>query len=330
MALVQLRRGAGPMVPPSLRHAGPVLVLIVLALIFTVLNHRFMSWFSLSALLESAAIPSVLAVGLTFVVLQGSIDLSLEGVVSATGMIASLLVANTVTPLQLGPAGLGLALLCGLLFGVLNGAIFIGLRIPSLIVTIGTWFVLLGLATLLFPGTPPVIRDPLLAGLALTKVLGLSIVVYIALMVLAAGVFIERHTRFGRMCRGIGADEAALRLAGVSTRTFKVGAFAICGFLAGVAGLLSASRLGYGEPIQGQGLAFPAVSAVVIGGTLLSGGRGGVLCSIVGVLILEVIRQGLLMSGFDPLLRQVIEGGALVAAVAIGTWHMRRRLRVVK
>lgn len=306
------------------------MVLAALVLIFYVLNSRFISWFSIAALLEGAAIPSLLAVGLTFVVLQGSIDLSLEGIVSATGMIVSLLVANSVNSLNMGVVGVALAVACGLLFGLINGAIFIGLRIPSLIVTIGTWFVLLGLATLLFPGTPPVTRDALLVGLALTKIGGLSIIVYIAMLCIAAGVLVERHTRFGRVCRGIGADEPALKLAGVNVVLFKAAAFALCGFLAGVAGVLSTARLGYGEPIAGQGLAFPAVSAVVIGGTLLSGGRGGVLYSMVGVLILEVIRQGLVMTGFDPLLRQVIEGAALIMAVAVGTWQMRRRLRVVK
>ncbi|MER9947246.1 ABC transporter permease [Mesorhizobium sp. M0047] len=319
-----------PSLQNSLNRIGPVLVLMALVAGFYLLNQRFISWFSMSALLENAAVACILAVGLTFVVLQGSIDLSLEGVVSATGMIVSLLVANSASPQNLGLGGIGLALACGLAFGLLNGILFVGLRIPSLIVTIGTWFALLGLAALLFPGTPPVISDPLLIGIALTKIGGLSIVVYLAMLVIAGAVVVERHTRFGRICRAIGADETALKLAGVNTSFFKIAAFAVCGLLAGLAGILSAARLGYGEPIAGQGLAFPAVSAVVIGGTLLSGGRGGVLYSIVGVLILEVIRQGLVMTGFDPLLRQAIEGAALVTAVAMGTWRMRSRLRVVK
>lgn len=313
-----------------LGQLGPAIVLIVLFMVFVALNQRFASFPSMAALLEGAAIPSLLAVGLTFVVMQGSIDLSLEGVVSATGMIVSLLVANSVSGFELGFVGIVIALACGLAFGAVNGAIFVYLRTPSLIVTIGTWFILVGVATMLFPGTPPVIRAPELLQFALTKIGGISLIVYVMLVFVILGVLVERFTTFGRMCRGIGADEPTLRLAGINVARFKIAAFAFSGGLAAVAGVLSAARLGYGEPTSGQGLAFPAVSAVVIGGTLLSGGRGGVLYSIVGVLILEVIRQGLVMTGFDPLLRQVIEGAALILAVSIGTWQMRARLRVVK
>jgi len=313
-----------------LSQLGPMVVLIALIVFFYFLNNRFLSPASLAALIESAAIPSLLAVGLTFIVVQGSIDLSLEGIVSATGMILSLLVANTVTDHSLGISGIAIALACGLIFGALNGAIFVWFHTPSLIVTIGTWFILLGLATLLFPGTAPTIVDPIVVGLALGKILGLSPVVYISVIAIALGFFIERRTRFGRISRAIGADETAIILAGIGTSRFKIAAFAFSGVLAAVAGVLSVARLGYGEPLSGQGLMFPTVSAVVIGGTLLSGGRGGVLYSVVGVLILEVIKQGLIMTGFDPLLRQVVEGAALLVAVSIGTWQMRSKLRVVK
>lgn len=314
----------------SVGRFGPVLVLIALIVLFYFLNKRFVSPASIAALLESAAIPSLLAVGLTFIVMQGSIDLSLEGIVSATGMIVSLLVANTVTGNGFGVSGIAIALVCALLFGAINGAVFVWLSTPSLIVTIGSWFILLGLANLLFPGTPPTITDPLVIGLALNKIGGLSLTVYLSLFAIAIGVFMERQTRFGRISRAIGADETAIILAGIKTRYFKIAAFAFSGLLAGLAGILSVARLGYGEPLSGQGLMFPTVSAVVIGGTLLSGGRGGVLYSIVGVLILEVIKQGLIMTGFDPLLRQVVEGAALLIAVSIGTWQMRAKLRVVK
>ncbi len=313
-----------------LQDYGPILVLALLSTYFSFASDRFLSVSVLASLLESAAIPAVLVVGLTFVMLQGSIDLSLEGVVAATTMAVALLVSNTVTANDFGLFGLFIAVAMGLAFGLANGMLYIWFRIPSFIVTIGTWFVASGVATLLFPGRAPSITDHRLTDLALFKVGGLSLIVYCTIGLIFVATLVERHTRFGRISMAIGSDEQALRLAGIAVSPYKIGAFAICGMLAGVAGVFSAARLGVGNPIAGDGLLFPAVSAAVIGGTLLSGGRGGVIHSVIGVLILEVIRQGLIQTGSNPLVSKVIEGAATIIVVGVGTWAMRSKVRVVK
>lgn len=208
--------------------------------------------------------------------------------------------------------------------------IYAFMRLPSLIVTLATWFIGLGVATLLFPGRQPQIIDTRLTALALDKTLGVSALVFIALTVFTVAYLAQRYTHFGRLCYAIGRDERTTRQSGQRVRLHKIAAFALMGTLAGLGGVMISAQLSVGNPMAGQGFLFPAVSAAVIGGTLLSGGVGGVMHSIVGVFILEVLRNGMVQLGVDPYLRHVVEGATIIGALLAGNWSLRRRLRVVK
>jgi len=315
---------------PQLREWGPVLVLVALVIFFSLVGDGFTSLANLQSIIETSAIPSIAVIGLTFIILQGSIDLSIEGIASLTCLLIGLFVANSVTQHDSMVGAVALALGSGLAFGVLNGWIYTRLRIPSLIVTLGTWFVAGGIATFLFPSRQPVIADHELLALALDKHLGLSGIVYIAVAALIAGYVLQTRTTLGRVSTGIGGDEAICRLAGLNVDRIKLVAFGLSGLLAAVCGLLLAAQLGVGNPRGGVGLLFPTISAAVIGGTLLSGGRGGILQSLTGVLILSVLRNGLLQSGLDPLLIQFVEGATIIVAVVAGSWQLRARLRFAK
>ncbi len=309
---------------------GPVLVLLALTVVFSIASPAFHTADNLKAILESSAVPVVLAVGLTFVLVQGSIDLSIEGAMAASSMVVSLLIANSITPHQLGWIAVAAGLGCGAAIGLANGLLYTVLRIPSLIVTLATWFIGLGLATLLFPGRQPEILDTRLTMLALDKRLSVSLLVYIALVFTALGFWLQNYTQFGRLCYAIGVDEKTTRQSGLPVRFHKVLAFTLAGLASGAAGVMISAQLGVGNPNAGDGFLFPAISAAVIGGTLLSGGRGGVLQSALGVLILEVLRNGMIQLGVDPYLRHVIEGATIVGALVVGNWRLRSRLRVVK
>ncbi|BCG04491.1 sugar ABC transporter permease (plasmid) [Paraburkholderia sp. PGU19] len=313
-----------------LRERGSLLVLLGLVVLFSCAGDGFASADNLLSVLETSAIPSIAAVGLTFVMLQGSIDLSIEGIASLACILTGLYVANSITGHHNLPVALIVALGAGLLFGPFNGLMYAKLRIPSLIVTLGTWFVAGGLATYLFPSRQPQITDDAFLSIALTKHFGLSGIVYVAVFVIAVAYVIQTRTRVGRLSFGIGADERLVRLAGLKVERIKLVVFAMSGFLSALCGLLLAAQLGVGNPRAGDGLLFPAVSAAVIGGTLLSGGRGGVLQTLTGVLILSVLRNGLLQVGMDPLLIQIVEGATIVLAVVAGSWHLRAKLRVAK
>ncbi|NBZ89568.1 ABC transporter permease [Stagnihabitans tardus] len=313
-----------------LQSQGPLLALLGLVLLFSVITDSFASWGNLGAVLEAAAIPAVVAIGLTFVLMQASIDLSVEGVASLANIILAITIANSVTATDIGLWAVPLVLGVGLAIGATSGAISIYVRMPSLIVTLGMWLTTVGLAALLYPGRLPQILDTRITGLAIGKVWGLSWIVYLTLALIIMALLVEKHTRFGRMCRAIGENEPVLVMSGIKVIRHKIAAFALAGGCYAAAGILMGARIGVGNTQSGVGLLFPSIAACVLGGTLLSGGHGGVRQSMIGVLILVTLRNGLIMVGVDPLLQSALEGAVIILAVAGSTWHLRRKIRVIK
>lgn len=309
---------------------GPLAILVLLVILFTILNPRFLTGGNLQAIADTAAAPMVVAVGLTLVILMGSIDLSVEGVIATVSIVASLLLANSVNNNDFGYLAVLVALAVGIAFGVVNGVVYTKLRLPSLIVTLGTWFIGLGIGSYLFPDNPPAIKDPGFRDWALQRWLGLERVDYIAVVVVVAAILMLRFTRLGRTIYGIGGAEDMVALAGVKVDRYKIAAFTISGFLAAVAGLVLTAQLGIGNVGAGANQLFPGISAVVVGGTLLSGGRGSVLQTVVGVLILGVLANGMILSGVTPYIQQAVVGAIIVVAVVAANWRSRRPLRIIK
>lgn len=309
---------------------GPLLALLVLVLLFSIFSENFASLRNLAAILEAAAIPAIVAIGLTFVLLQASIDLSVEGVASFANVLLSITIANSVTTTDLGLWAIPFVIGTGILIGTTSSMISIYVRMPSLIVTLGMWLTTVGLAALAFPGQLPQILDTRITVLALDKQWGLSWIVYIALALIFLSTVVEKHTRFGRLSRAIGENETVLIMSGIKVNRHKIGAFALAGACYALAGILLAARLGVGNTASGVGLLFPSIAACVLGGTLLSGGHGGIRQSMIGVLILVTLRNGLIQIGVDPLLQSALEGAVIIVAVAGSTWHLRRKIRVIK
>jgi ribose transport system permease protein len=318
------RRGA------QLGQWGPLAILAVVALGAAISSSQFLTTANIQTIAAQAAIPLVLVCGLTFVVVQGSIDLSLEGTMAVCSVATALLVANDYNGDDLGYLGVLIVVVVGAVIGLANGLLYTRLRIPSLLVTLGTWFVGLGLAALLFPGRTPRVRDDALRSWSLHEWLGVSRLVYVALACLLVAWLLQGYTRFGRYSYAIGGGEETARLSGLRLDRYKVAAFAFAGLMAGVAAVMATARLGVGSAQAGEGQLFPAISAVVIGGTLLSGGRGGVLHGLVGVLILTVLNNGMLLAGVDSYIQQAVQGAIIVAAVVATNWHLRDRMRVIK
>ncbi|GAC1046047.1 ABC transporter permease [Rhizobium sp. No.120] len=312
------------------QFAGPIVALIVLSVGFQLVSGSFFTIDNLKSVIEAAAVPAILAAAISFVVIMGSIDLSVEGTMATTSMIVALLVANGVNGNDYGLVGLLAALAVGLGFGFFNAVLNAVLQMPSLIVTLGTWFVGLGIAAVLFPSRVPQINDPLILNLARVRIFDLSLIVYIALAVIIVSQLVLNLTRLGRMIYAIGGDEGLLVASGLRIRWVKIAAFSICGLLAGMCGVLLSAQLSTGNANIGNGLLFPAISAAVLGGTVLTGGRGGAVQSALGALLLEVLNNGLIQIGAGPYTRHIISGAVIVVAVAAGGWHRRRKLRVVK
>jgi len=312
-----------------LRPYAPFFALIALSLLVGAMNPRFFEFNNLIRIANSAAIPLVLALGMTFVIVLGSIDLSVEGVLAIGAVLISLLVRNNGNSLDLGWFGVVLAILaCGAI-GCLNGVIHVGLRIPSFMVTLGMWFIGVGVATLVLGGSTVRVLDPGIRSLALDRPLGLfPIAVWVALGALGITWVIERQTRIGRYIYAIGGGEDLAALSGIPVNRVKIIVFMIAGALYGLGGLLAAAQLGLGNALIGSGRLFSTVTAVVVGGTALTGGEGGVLNTLIGVLIMAVLGNGMVLLGISPDVQQGVQGVLIIVAVALSL--DRARLKIVK
>lgn len=304
--------------------------LAVLVVVFSMLSPQFRTVGNLQQIVDAAAVLAVLATGITFVLLLGAIDLSLPGVVGACAMTVSLLVANSRTGLDLGLLGVVLTVVLGAAFGLLSGVVSSRLRIPTFMTTLGVSAIGLGIATMLFAGRRPVVLDEQLGSWATGRVAGFSVLSLVAIAAVAVGWAIQRWTRIGRHAVAIGGAEDIVALSGVRVARYKTLAFAVAGAFYGLGAVMVTARLGSGVVEAGAGLDFAAITAAVIGGTLLSGGRGGVLQSMIGVVVLTVLANGLILAGVSPYVQQAVQGVVVVVAVAAATWPVRHRLGVVK
>jgi ribose transport system permease protein len=309
---------------------GAGLALVGLCVGFSIADPHFATLGNLQTILSRSAVPMVLAIGMTFVIMQGSIDLSIEGLMAVSSLSFAMMVLNSRTDVDLGMLGAALAVLVGTGFGLISGIVVTRMRVPSFMVTLGVWSVASGIAMLLSGGVPPLIRDESIRAFGLGTTLGVPNLTLVALVLLGISLVLQTHTRFGRYSYMIGGGEDLARLSGVPVDRYKVLVFAFSGCMAGLAGMMESARVGIGHSEIGPGQMFAAITAVVIGGTWLSGGRGGVLQSAVGVLIIAVLGSGMIYLGISPYLQRAVQGAIILIAVVATTWHLRTRLRAVK
>jgi len=210
--------------------------------------------------------------------------------------------------------------------GLVSGAVQTGLRIPSFMATLGTWFVGLGISTYLLGGSAVRLMDPALRGLALDRVAGLPLAVLIALATFGIALVVQTQTRLGRHILAIGGGEDLAELSGVSPTRVRLLAFTMAGLFYGVAGVLAAAQLGQSNAVIGDGRLFAAVTAVVVGGTALTGGEGGVFNTLIGVLIVTVLGNGMVLLGISPYIQQTVQGLMIIAAVALSLDRLRQKI----
>ena len=297
------------------------MVLVAMTLVFSAICGRdFASLNNFIAILNQLAIPMLVALGLTFVIMIGSIDLSIDGTVGMACSILGVLVMNSRYPYNLGLGGVLAAVAASALVGFIIGTVHVYLRIPSFMVSFAFMFICRGIGLITYGGQPPMITDPVLVSLPKVSYLGIPFITWCAIAMLLVCVFIQEFTAFGRYIYAVGADESVLRAVGVSVNKVKIKVFTLAGLCFGIAGALLAIRLGQGQiiiPVAGSSLMFPAQAAVVAGGTALSGGKGGAINTIVGVLIMTVLANGLTLLGVNPYIRTGIEGVIILVAVAL-------------
>lgn len=326
------RSGGSTRRRPELKSLGELAALVVLVAVFAALNpESFPTVVNARTILDQAALPLIIGVGATLVILMGSIDLSVEGVMGAAGMTFVLLSANSRDTVDLGLWAVLAALGVGVALGLLSGLVHTRLKVPSFIVTLGVWFVGLGVATVLFGESAiPFLADGSVQSWASGRTLGLPNSFVLAAFVVLLGAAAARLTRLGRFAYAIGNDEEIARDNGVRVDRFKVYVFVTAGACSALAGVLASLQLGAGSATVGIGTLFLTIAAVVIGGTSLGGGTGGILRTALGVLLLTVLNNGLILSGVSPNIQSGVSGTVLILAIVAAAWPHRSRLRIVK
>lgn len=311
--------------------AGSFASFAIAIFIFSFLNDRFASLDNLRNVLVQASVPLIVVVGATLVILMGSIDLSAQGVMGAAGMAWILLSPNSRGAVDLGVWAWVVAIGVGLVLGLLNGLTYAKFRVPSFVVTLGTWNIGLGVGTILYgdEGVPTLTSDAL-AQWPIQLTLGLPNSFWLSAAVVAFGALLIGFTRLGRGILAIGNHESIAVMSGIPVTRVKIAAFTIAALLSALAGVLATMELGSGSPSVGVGQLFTVIPAAVIGGTALSGGEGGVLRSALGVLFLIMLNNGLVLAGVNPDYQAGVFGAILVVAIVAIAWPQRSRLRIAK
>jgi ribose/xylose/arabinose/galactoside ABC-type transport system permease subunit len=296
----------------------PVVGLLALVVFFSITaGDRFMTTGNWLTLVQQAAVVAIIGFGLSFVIIAGSIDLSVGAVAGLAGMVMA--GVGTEHGALIGIlAGLATGAACGLI----NGALLALLRVPSFIATLGALSMASGL-TLVYSHSEskPVPASVLRAGVEP----GIYVVLGVAFLASAA---LFNLTTLGRYTRAVGGDERVAALAGVPVRRVKIAIFVFGGLMAALAGIVLSARLGVADPQAGTGFELTAISAVVVGGTPLTGGIGNIWNTVIGALLIQVLANGLVILGVTPEVQQIVQGAIIIVAVLVAL--DRRKIGVIK
>jgi ribose transport system permease protein len=304
--------------------AMPVITLVVLLAVMAIGSPRILRPSSLIGLLEQSATLLVMGLGQTFVILLGSIDLTIAAVAAFTTIVVAMLIPT------LGYWAFVVGALIGVFSGLTTGLIHTRFRVPSFIATLGISGIWTGLAFVISDATPITIANDDIHYLEWVtgETFGIPNTVLIGAFVLLVTYILEAFTPFGRYVKAIGAGERASAVSGVNIARYKTLAFTLCGTLAGISGILLASRMAGGSARMADGMQMKAIAIVVLGGTAISGGVGGVMRTLIGGLIVIVLDVGMVMIGINPWFKQAIYGAIIIVAVALTI--DRQRITIIK
>ncbi|MFK4446726.1 ribose transport system permease protein [Caballeronia udeis] len=319
---------ASPGAPVRLTWAGlkrstifyPFVGLVVVCLVMVFASNSFLSAANIENIARQVSINAIIAVGMTCVILTGGVDLSVGSVMALSGTLAAGLMVSGMNAV----AALVVGIAVGLGFGVANGIFVAFAGMPPIIVTLATMGIARGLA-LIYTGGYPIDGLPdWVAFFGNGKVLGVQMPVVIMLVVyLLAWVLLERMP-FGRYVYAIGGNEDATRLSGVRVARVKLIVYGLAGLTSALAAIVLTARLMSGQPNAGVGFELDAIAAVVMGGTSISGGRGSIVGTLIGALLLGVLNNGLNMVGVNPYVQNVIKGGIILLAIYISRDRRRK------
>jgi ribose transport system permease protein len=303
------------------RQFGTLIGLVVLSLVLWALSPHFLTVSNLLNIAEQTSINAIVAVGMTFVILSGGIDLSVGSIVALAGVVLG-------TALQDGQpllVAIPLALLVGAACGIINGTLIVKGGLPPFIVTLGMMSIARGAALVFTEGRPVSGFDTAFRSIATARVAFIPAPVIITVLVYVVAHLVLTRTTFGRYVYAIGGNEEATRLSGVNITLHKTMIYAVSGLMSALAAAVLTARLNSAQPIAGMMYELDAIAATVIGGTSLMGGQGTLVGTLIGALIMGVLRNGLNLLGVSSFLQQIVIGAVIIGAVLVDTLLKRHK-----
>ncbi|MCL2146969.1 MAG: ABC transporter permease [Synergistaceae bacterium] len=307
-----------------LNEAGIGCVLILICALFSYFVPSFATRLNISNIFTQISINTVIAVGMTFVILLGGIDLSVGSVLALCTIQAGLIITNKEMPVSnVITLAILASMLTGMACGLFNGWVCERWKIHSFVVTLGMLNIARG-AALQFSNSRTIFSFPVeFNSFGSLSYFGVPVIFIMAITLVLIGHFILVKTIFGRMIYAIGNNEEAVRLSGHNPKFYKITAFVICGGMVGIAAILYMLRLNIASPILGNGFELSAIAAVVIGGTSMKGGKGSLIGTLIGAAIIGVLNNGLLLLGMSDFARQIVTGAIIIIAVILDTYRVK-------
>ncbi len=331
--------GAGFSVGMLVLKLRTLIAFFVVLVVFSFIAPNFLSVANLIAMAKHSAIWAILAMGMTYVIIGGGIDLSVGSVAGLCGMLAGGFITEGLRLPLFGivlyfhtPMLILVVLLIGVLLGAINGLFVTKLGVAPFIATLGMLYMARGFAMLRSGGKtfPNLVGDPSLGNtgfpiLGAGTILGIPLVVWLAIIIAAIAAYVSKKTPIGRHVYAVGGNEDAAVLSGIRVKRIKMATYMFSGFTAALTGLILASQLVASHPATGETYELTTIAAVVLGGTSLSGGRGTVTGSIIGALIIGVLNDGLVMVGVSSFWQTAIKGMVVVLAVIIDQYQLKKQ-----
>ena len=306
------RPSAGISVLRALLNQSALVVFVAMLVVSLFLTDRFLTVDNITNILRQSVPLGIVSLGLLFVILTGGIDLSVGSLMALVSVVVALVVPENGIAL-----GVLAGVLAGTLLGAFSGALVAVFQIAPFIATLATMTVARGVALIVSKGQPIFIDDTAFNDFGVANWFGIPTTFYLLVACFLITLFLYRKTVFGRLTISIGSNETATRFAGIRVAYYKFGVYALCGLGCGIAGVVASTRTGVGSPLLAIGFELDAIAAVVVGGASLAGGRGTVLNTLIGVLILSIISNVMNLMNIPGYHQQVVKGAIIIVAVML-------------
>ena len=294
-----------------------LITLLVLILIVSCLSDNFFTLNNIFNILQQTSINAIIAVGMTLVILTSGIDLTVGSIFALAGAVTASMIGADISPF----IAICTALILSTILGAFSGVIIAKGKLQAFIATLVMMLILRGATQVYTKGSPISIgtndNSEIFEWIAFGRVFGIPVPIIIMLVVFAAAWYLLKYTRLGRYIYALGGNESATQLSGINVDKVKIIVYAMSGLLCAVASTIEVSRLSSAQPTAGTGYEMDAIAAVVLGGTSMSGGRGKIIGTLIGALILGFLNNGLNMLGVDAYYQMIVKGGVILLAVLV-------------